>query len=215
MTDHRAFMLDCLATALEKHRHMGTALVMQELQLGANKSRVYMHALADAGRAVRYKRDKSVLICHAGEIPEGCQPAQSIRRYNKVKPRQALVVLRQGVADLGRVDAITVRRLLDVGDPVARRLLKLLGEQHGYKLTAGLHREMRVEAVDVAPLTISDLILDLLTLGPRRLVHCERELPEHNVESVRSAWTRLRGRGAIKPVGGRFYVAASHNESVT
>ena len=62
MTDHRAFMLDCLATALVKHRHMGTALVMQELQLSPYSARVYMHALADAGRAVRYQRRQAVLI---------------------------------------------------------------------------------------------------------------------------------------------------------
>jgi hypothetical protein len=194
---------------------MGTALVMQELQLSAYPARIYMHALADAGRAVRYRRGQPVLICHAGEIPEDCRPIEATRKHNEVKPKQALEILSQGVADLGRINANIAGHLLDVCDPIARKFLRLLGEQHGYELTKGPGRKMRVEAVDVAPLTISDLILDLLTLGPRRLVHCERELLEHNVESVRSAWTRLRGRGAIKPVGGRFYVAASHNESVT
>jgi hypothetical protein len=214
MTDHRAFMLDCLAKALEKHRHMGTALVMQELQLSECAARVYMHALADAGRAVRYQRGQPVLICHAGEIPDDCRPIESTRKHNEVKPKQALEILSQGVADLGRINVNIAGHLLGVCDPIARKFLRLLGEQHGYELTKGPDRKMRVEAVDVAPLTISDHILDLLTLGPRRLVHCEKELLEHNVESVRSAWTRLRGRGAIKPVGGRFYVVASHNESV-
>lgn len=209
MTDHQRFMLDCLAGALAKHGHVTTAIAMAELQVGDYAARLYMHRLAEAGEAVRYEIGCAIYLCAEGDIPEGATPVHTTRKHVVMTEREALRILREGVAAAGHVDSADAAELLNMCDPVSRRWMRLLSEQHGYEMVRKPGERMRVVTVDAPPLTLTDRVMDLVRKGPRRLQHCERELPDENVESVRSAWARLRGRGMIKPVGGRFYVEAT------